>query len=175
MLGHSMLICFCQEHPDDKDIDIGEVVGSKTWMGMQQGAAYEMVLKYLYGMPIFTDGEEIQPDLLLMLHDLAKVFEMPSLSEHTIVLFERSLEACIVDLKTGLVKDKPQVEKFIQHIETLNKEDFKLLEKVVIKAFCKHYSLICKHKYYPYLLGKHPQLPNLMLEYISRERDGLLL
>jgi len=171
MSGHKSLILSWQKHRKQDNVDFEDVVDAADTPEI----VLEMVLKYLYGQPIFTDGEDRNPYLLERLHDFADKFEIPSLREHTVVLFERSLEAHIVDLETGLVKAEPNVLGVLQYFYLANKTASQPLDQVIVKLGCKYYDLMSKHERFARVLEANSALPNLMLQYISRQRGGCLL
>lgn len=157
-----------------KIIDIEDILGS-DFQGLEKWRDFEIVLKHLYGMPAFGDKEKCNRALLGGLLDVASQLGVPSLSEHTIIPFERSLEAYIVDPLTGLVKHEPDILGFLQHVKLVSNPDLKSLDEVVVKLCCKNYSLIHMHEEFAGLVSERPELPKLMLQHAARQRDGSLL
>lgn len=138
------------------------------------------MIKYLYHTPIFTDGEELDAFNLKELCMAAEGLEVPSLCTYAAVQLESLLKKMLVDVKPGLLEDMPKVDEIIDIIQdilsdTKNEGQAMAVTDVAVKFCCNHFDLLRLSNHFSNLINYHPELWQMMVEYIVRQRKGSLL
>lgn len=143
------------------------------------------VLRYLYGMPLFADPLDDEPEKLVDVwswHELcivAQKLEIVGLAAHALAELEAYFEEKMqVDEKTGLLKDKAKADWFVQNVKLLrscvDKNDHTEAIELVLKFCCRHYTELESNKRFQDLTCEWSDLRRDMLRYGARQKNDFL-
>ena len=142
-------------------------------------------LPYLHGLPLFAapiDDEPEKPVDVWTWHELcivAQKLEIVGLAAHALVELEAHFKGKTkVDDKTGLLKDKTNVDRFVQNVKLLrscvDKNDQTEAIGLVLKFCCRHYTEPESNKRFQDLTYEWSDLLHDMLRYGVRQKNDFL-